>query len=340
MLFSISTWISLQSKQHKNGCAVSVRILFVYIFRNSGILTINGSLSIMQSSSRCPSLIFKRITSLLNKSSCDKLEHPLRCPGATYRQCRFQHKSSALTSPKSLVNLFNDRLDWLNSHYDRITGVSELRQIHVKIIEAESRYKDTTKKRKSCQDQIDDLSGKVQAVRDKLDTTNRSSDSYLRLITTEHQLLKERTSLELDLAHLKNEEQSSFDNMSEHLRHNFTLERLRQERARYMNIITLCLSVVGSMVALISQKRRDQKRLDSIFVQYNDKLEDISFQLTELSAENHRKLESIRHQLDEITRADDDKSLVRPRTKVSNSNGWLSYLPGLNYLTHLCSYFF
>lgn len=294
----------------------------------------------MQSSARCPFLVSKRITLLLNKSTCDNLGHFDRCPNANYRQSRLQHKSSALTSPKSLVNLFNDRLDWLNSHYDRITGVSELRQIHVKIIEAESRYKDTTKKRKSCQDRIDDLSGKVQDVRDKLDTTNRSSDSYLRLITTEHQLLKERTSLEIELTHLKNEEQSSFDNMSEHLRHNFTLERLRQERARYMNIITLCLSVVGSMVALISQKRRDQKRLDSILVQYNERLEDISFQVTELSADNSRKLESISHQLNEISRESDRKDLVRPQTKSNNFGGWLSYVPGLNYLTPLYSYFF
>lgn len=293
----------------------------------------------MHSSSRYPQLVSKRLIFIFNESTCDKLGHFRRSPNIAFGQCRFQHKNSALPSPKSLMSLVNDRFEWLNSHYDRITGVSELKQIHVKIIEAENKYKQTTKRRKSCQDQIDDLSEKVQTVRDKLDTTNRSSDSYLRLITSEHQLLKERTALEMELAHLKDEEQSSFDNMSEYLRHNFTLERLRQERARYMNIITLCLSVVGSMVALISQKRRDQKRLDSIFVLYNEKLETISHQLNEICLDNNRKLEGISNQLNEISKRTDRKGAVQPRSQPSSS-GWFSYIPGINYLTPLYRYFF
>lgn len=294
---------------------------------------------IMQSSSRYPQLVSKRLTFLLNEGTCDKLENFKRSSNIAFGQCRSQHKNSSLPSPKSLISLVNDRFEWLNNHYDRITGVSELKQIHVRIIEAENKYKHATKKRKSCQDHIDDLSEKVQAVRDKLDTTNRSSDSYLRLITSEHQLLKERTTLEMELAHLKEEEQSSFDNMSEYLRHNFTLERLRQERARYMNIITLCLSVVGSMVALISQKRRDQKRLDSIFVLYNEKLETISHQLNEICLDNNGKLESISLQLNEISKRADRKDVVQPRPQPSSS-GWFSYIPGLTYLTPLYSYFF
>lgn len=209
-----------------------------------------------------------------------------------------------------------------------MTGVSELRQIHVKIFEAENKYKNTTKKRKSCQDQIDDLSLKVQQVRDKLDTTNRSSDSYLRLITTEHQLMKERHTLEVELAQLKEEEQLSFDNMSDQLRHNFTLERLRQEKARYMNIITLCLSVVGSMVALISQKRRDQKRYDSILADYNDKLESINQNLNEIS-------KSVEH----IENMYIAKPQAKPQAKPSSFR-WFDYIPGVSYLSPLYRYFF
>lgn len=293
----------------------------------------------MQSGSRYPNLVLKRLNFILNKCTCDRLLHFNGPPKVASGSYLFKRNNSSLPSPKSLIISFNNKFEWINNHYDRITGVSELKQIHVRIIEAETRYKEITKRRKSSQEQIDDLSEKVQNVRDKLDTTNRSSDSYLRLITTEHQLLKERNTLEVELSRLKEEEQSSFDNMSEHLRHNFTLERLRQERARYMNIITLCLSVVGSMVALISQKRRDQKRLDSIFVDYNGKLEIISQQLNEIFVDYNEKLENISQQINEISKSKDREDVVQPRLQ-STSSGWSSYIPGLTYLSPLYRYFF
>lgn len=160
---------------------------------------------------------------------------------------------------RELAKTLRENVSWFNGQYERIFGIDEIRQMQDNVLEAESQFVKITQLRKSCQDKIENYKESIKNIRDKLDITPRQSDNYLKLITQEHSLLREQLSHDAQLSQLKDKEQWSLDNLSKLLRHSHELERLRQERAKYWQIISLGLSVVGGVVALFAQKVRNQR---------------------------------------------------------------------------------
>jgi len=169
-------------------------------------------------------------------------------------------KGARSISP-DITRTLRENINWFNDRYERAFGIAEVREMQNRVIEAENEFVAVTQSRKLCQEKIEDFKERIKNIRDKLDITPRESDNYLKLITEEHKLLREQLSHDAQLSQLKDREQWSLDNLSKLLRQSHELERLRQERSKYWQIISLSLSFAGGVVALIAQKTRNQKTL-------------------------------------------------------------------------------
>lgn len=262
----------------------------------------------------------------------------------------FHNQSRSLNSDsiqnKMMVTL-QDKLNIVNEHYERATGIADIRRIQSHVLEAECRFVDIAKQRKMCQDQMDNLKSRLSTVRDKLESTARSSEIYLQLVTDEHKLLREQLTLEVQLSQLKDKEQETFDCMSKLLRQSHELERLRQERSKYWQIISITLSLAGSLVALIAQRVRNQnstiKRLESLetnLLLFNDKLDSSHQQTDAFTTSVLDKLDDLEKALGELVTNRDDREVDQLQAKPNNGYGWWSYIPGLTTVISWRRYLF
>lgn len=275
------------------------------------------------------------ITWMLRPSLCHHNSH----------QTREQHQQSSgnqlrlndnVLSTK-LVNTLNQNVSWFNQNYDRIFGIAEIRDIQNRVLEAESVFVDITQKRKSCQEKIENLKETIKNIRDKLEITPRQSDNYLRLITEEHKLLREQLGIDLELSQYKEREQLSLDNLSKLLRQSHELERLRQERSKYWQIISISLSLAASLVALFAQKARNQRSVTNRLDLIDHRLSDLAQTKEMLENNLVSRIDSLQTSLDHLGRSIDQLTLIDKidkheeevnRKKCSGSS-WMSWIPGL-----------
>lgn len=267
------------------------------------------------------------------------------------QSCRFAALSSGPSNNK-IIEVVQNRVEELNEYYERVTGIADIRQIQNKVIEAEQEFVDISKQRKSCQDQIDTLKNSVRSLKDKLDTTSPTSDSYLELRKYEYDLSRELLTLDAQLSRLKHREQLSFDGLSKLLRQNHEQERLRQERAKHWQVISIALSAVVSLVALIAQRIRSQslvvKRLDLVeasleeIKQLKETVDKLTSHFDEIKSTNETLLNAVI----KIQSSMDSQASGRDRKKVSlvaacdQRGGWLSYVPGVAMISALFRYIY
>lgn len=147
----------------------------------------------------------------------------------------------------------------LDEMYERHFGIAEMRQIQQEVLLAQSEFFNASSDRKKYQDELNEINKTIRNLREKLDSTSRSSEKYLELITAEHKLIRQEIELEVELNRYKDKERNSFDQLSLLLRRSHECERLRMERSKYYQIISIGLSIAGSLVAIVSYKIRDQK---------------------------------------------------------------------------------
>lgn len=143
--------------------------------------------------------------------------------------------------------------------YERHFGIEEMRQIQSEVLIAQSEFLEASSQRKRHQDQLNELNKQIRNLREKLESTSRSSEKYLELITEEHKLFRKEMEIELELRRYKDKEQDSYERLSHLLRRSHECERLRMERSKYYQIISIGLSVAGSLIAIVGYKIRDQK---------------------------------------------------------------------------------
>lgn len=253
------------------------------------------------------------------------------------------------TTQRSQIDFLYQNLNWLNKQYENAFGIAEIRRMQERVLDAESGFVEITTQRKSIQDQIDALKNSVKGLRDKLESTPRQSDSYLDLITQEHKLLREQLTLEVQLSQLKEKEQMSLDNLSKLLRHSHELERLRQERSKYWQIISVSLSLVGSFIALIAQRARSQKFIErelesqktiftSHLISLNDSMQHLGTNIDNLITRVDR-IESNTNVL-VANKADSTTLSGTLSTKSKSRQGWLAYIPGSSYLASVARYLY
>lgn len=256
------------------------------------------------------------------------------------------------TTRQNLIDSLNQNLNWINRQYENAFGIAEIRKMQEKVLDAESGFVEITAQRKSIQDQIDALKDNVKSLRDKLESTPRQSDSYLDLITQEHRLLREQLTLEVQLSQLKEREQMSLDNLSKLLRQSHELERLRQERSKYWQIISVSLSLVGSFIALMAQRARSQKFIEkelegqrAIFTDHfrdmNESVHSLAINLDKLVSRVD-KIESNTEFLvsnSKVEEAGSSRGVVMSSHQRS-ARGWFWWIPGLSYMTRVTRYLY
>lgn len=235
---------------------------------------------------------------------------------------------------ENLVQAFYQNVGWLNEKYEHFFGISQIRQIQEKVLEAESDFVVITQNRKQCQEQIDKLKESVEKLRDKLETTSRSSDRYLQLITEEHEVLKEQNKLKTQLNQLKEREQFTFDRLSKLLRQSHETERLRQEKSKYWNLISVSFSVSGTIITLLAYKVKNQNanEKEKSKVTVEEKLEHVESVLVELKSDM-KSLYLLVRQIDESNQ-------VTTSIKKNQPSSWTSYIPSLSSLTSWFGYLY
>lgn len=164
--------------------------------------------------------------------------------------CRRHSSSGAKQMPspvaKHLVDSLQTNLNWFNQRYEQAFGIAEMREMQAKVLEVEREFRDITQRRKACQDRIENCKEEIKNIPEEGD--GMPSDKYLRLITEEHKLKAE-------LGQLKKSELLAMENLSKMLRQSHEHERLRLERSKYWQIVSLSLSLVYGLVVLIRSEK-------------------------------------------------------------------------------------
>lgn len=245
----------------------------------------------------------------------------------------------------NLVDSFHQNVNWFNQQYEKVFGIAEIREMQARVLDAESEFVEVTQKRKVCQDKIEHFKDEIKKIRDKLELTPRQSDNYLKLITQEHNLLREQLALDVRLTQFKEREQLLLDNLSKLLRQSHELERLRQERAKYWQIISIALSLAGSLVAIIAQRVRNQKSVINHLVSFDERLLTLENSLQTLKSDIDRQHDISLSKMDRINASLDALATSLPSTRVAESSsekksGWIPRIPGVSLLKSLFHYNF
>uniref|UniRef100_A0A6G1SAG4 Coiled-coil domain-containing protein 51 n=1 Tax=Aceria tosichella TaxID=561515 RepID=A0A6G1SAG4_9ACAR len=247
----------------------------------------------------------------------------------------------------NIVDSFHQNVNWFNQQYERVFGIAEIREMQARVLDAESEFVEVTQKRKVCQDKIEHFKDEIKKIRDKLEMTPRQSDNYLKLITQEHNLLREQLALDVQLTQFKEREQFLLDNLSKLLRQSHELERLRQERAKYWQIISIALSLAGSLVAIIAQRVRNQKSVITHLVAFDERLLTLEESMNKLQTVVDRQHEVSLNTLNKINASLDELAIGLANRRADNSSSekkqpqtgsWWPRIPGLSTLKSLFRY--
>ncbi|CAG2106755.1 unnamed protein product [Medioppia subpectinata] len=159
---------------------------------------------------------------------------------------------------------FNQKLKNLYDFYEDFIGVKEVRKTQEAVLKSESVFAESTKARRDVQNDMIGLQEQLKQIRHKLDSTQRSDESYLSLITKEHQLIKNEIQMIDSLRRLEQTERHLFSEFSNKLRDAHEVERLRQEKTKYLSmfgtIVGACLGIIAASINH-AFKRRDFKEL-------------------------------------------------------------------------------
>lgn len=255
-----------------------------------------------------------------------------------YQQYRGRHNLPQKLQAEYLLDAVQQNISWVNRKYERLTGIDAIRKIQDKVLEADQKFREVAEKRRLCQDQIDVHILSLRSIMDKLESTPRESDRYIDLRTAEHNLQKELEELKFQLKQLKQREQSSLDSFSILLRQNHELERLRQERSKYWQIISVTISLIGGILALFTQKVYNTKYTTAAVLHRLELLEsqvDTRFKELENQVNNQ-----ISGKLDVIIARQKLQQKEKNNKPYSNQTGWISYIPGLTTVTSWLGYTF
>lgn len=84
----------------------------------------------------------------------------------------------------------------------------------------------------------------------ELEKIPRSDDRYLALLTEEHSIIKEETTLKADLAELEIKEREAFSILSQSLRDSHEKERAQSEKTKYWSLVGSC---IGALIGIIGE---------------------------------------------------------------------------------------
>ena len=133
--------------------------------------------------------------------------------------------------------------------YEDFIGVKEVRNIQLKVLTAESQFIQDNRERRSAFEQLKQVQEELKKIRGRLDSISRADEAYLDLVTNEHRLIKQEKHLDEQLVRKGEVERNSFQVFSQQLRDSQEVERLRQEKTKYLSLLG---SLVGALLGVIA----------------------------------------------------------------------------------------
>ena len=131
-------------------------------------------------------------------------------------------------------------------------------------MQAEADFSEASRIRREVHSELSSIQEELKQLRSKLDGMSRTEEAYLDMITKEHQLLKKENSIMTQLKRQEDLERDSFVTFSRSLRDSQEVERMRQEKTKYLSLIG---SIIGAALGIIgtsinhAMKRNDFKKI-------------------------------------------------------------------------------
>nr|VZI48644.1 unnamed protein product [Spirometra erinaceieuropaei] len=176
--------------------------------------------------------------------------------------------------------------------YDSITGRDTVRKAGISVLEAEQAFVDCQLNRRRCQQMLFEVQKKRAEINKQLDIISRAADSFIPLITKEHEYAIEEARLVNEYTEADRLERAAYEKFGSHLRYLHAEERNYDKRMRQWALIgSITLSFLS---AAITWFRLRARAIDP--VKLEDGLESVK-RLVVLSEEIQKSVDSIPHEV-------------------------------------------
>ncbi|BHF78454.1 Sperm associated antigen 1 [Sparganum proliferum] len=203
--------------------------------------------------------------------------------------------------------------------YDTITGRDAVRKAGISVLEAEQAFVDCQLNRRRCQQKLFEVQKKRAEISKQLDIISRAHESFIPLITKEHEYAIEEARLVNEYTEADRLERAAYEKFGSHLRYLHAEERNYDKRMRQWALIgSITLSFLSAAITWFRLRARavDPDKLE-------DGLESVK-KLVVLSEEIKKSVDSIPH---EVVRICSQTSSQPDSTVPSTSSS--SLLPSL-----------
>lgn len=163
-------------------------------------------------------------------------------------QNKLSKSNDSRTELYNRLAVYRPDYDKVVSWYERVTGLSEVRVAQDRVLESQKQFMNAQDKRRDVSVELRTIQNKLKDVRNELLNTSRSEDRFIELVTQEHALLKQESSIVDRVNTSEKEERDSFILLSTTLKDSHDRERIQAERTKYVSIVG---SILGTIIGII-----------------------------------------------------------------------------------------
>lgn len=163
-------------------------------------------------------------------------------------QSKLSKSNDSKTELYNRLAIYRPDYDKVVSWYERVTGLSEVRVAQDRVLESQKQFMTAQDRRRDVSVELRTIQNKLKDIRNELSNTPRSEDRYIELVTQEHNLLKQESSIVDRVNFSEKEERDSFIMLSTTLKDSHDRERIQAERTKYVSIVG---SILGTIIGII-----------------------------------------------------------------------------------------
>ncbi|KAL3853174.1 hypothetical protein ACJMK2_016739 [Sinanodonta woodiana] len=208
-------------------------------------------------------------------------------------------RSMAITghaaTDQALEKITGGRINrWLQS-YEDFVGLTEVKEAQHSVTQAENTYRELQEQRRTMQQQLSSIQAKLKAISAEIEKTNRGTDSYIKLVTQENEIIKDEKIVINKLELFEEGEKQQFSVLSSALRESHEKERARAERMKYWGITG---SVIGAVIGIVGttvnnhMRMKELRQIVTTSAESSKDYRDVTMQLFDSLKEQNRKVEA------------------------------------------------